>query len=81
MANTDEPVKPDDPTVDLSQQTPATQPVLQDILERVNAVAEALASFRQESRENFARLEAEVKAIRGDMRDHHRQLSKLQAAH
>jgi hypothetical protein len=71
MPNTDD---PNEPTVDLSQEAPKTTPVLEQILEGINALREEVAGLREELRQfkedthaNFLRVENAFEAVHDDL--------------
>ncbi len=68
MPNTDEPMNPDEPTIDLSKEAPKTTLVLEQILEGINA---GFAEMRLEFRKINKRLDVmsgDVQQVRSDIR-------------
>jgi len=92
MPNTDEPMNPDEPTVDLSKAAPKTTPVLEQILERINSLAEDFVDFRDEIRQRLSALETATRSLerrfdiytedlmrmRGDVKNHEKRLEEVE---
>jgi len=59
----------DEPTKDLKDpQEYETKPILAAILERVNAIADELAAFRQETNTRLEALESEMREVKKNLR-------------
>jgi flagellar motility protein MotE (MotC chaperone) len=64
-----EPMNTDEPTKDLKDpQEYETKPILAAILERVNAIADELAAFRQETNTRLDALESEMRDVKKNLR-------------
>lgn len=64
-----EPMNTDEPTKDLKEpQEYETKPILAAILERVNAIGDELAAFRQETKTRLDALESEMRDVKKNLR-------------